>query len=121
MATIEKAWASLEEKISTNKNTKYFVLNIFTGHGMSIDGSGALPVNEYNEATHFYKMYPFEQKLRSLAICNANSYHLGVFVLCRMTFKVEDYYYKCFSSQQAQEKLKEYIEQQKSGFIPVKI
>ena len=58
-----QAWKKLNEKIEANKDKKFFVLNVYTGHGMNINQQGVIPLNEYNEHTHFYKMFPFEASM----------------------------------------------------------
>ena len=103
LSEVEQAWKQLDEKIRANKEKNYFVLSIFTGHGMNINGSGVIPLNEYNELTHFYKMFPFEESIKKCAAENLNSYHLGVFCLCRTDYTIEEYYH-CFPPSMAQEK-----------------
>jgi len=110
LQTVEQAWAQLNATIASNKEKKYFVLSIFTGHGMNIDGFGTMPLNEYDEKTHFYKMFPFERSIKQCAVDNPNSYHLGVFSLCRVTYLVEDYYNICFAASDAQARLQEALE-----------
>ena len=106
---VGQAWNKLNERIEANKDKKYFVLNVYTGHGMNINEQGWIPLNEYNEHTHFYKMFPFESTIKSCAARNPNTFHVGLFILCRTEYTIQEYWH-CFHPSDAEQKEKEAIE-----------
>ena len=69
--------------------TNYLLIFFFAGHGVLLEGSQAILVNEFDKRSGFYKMKKVELKLRTLAESFPNAYVVGIFACCRQYFNPE--------------------------------
>ena len=61
----------------------YLVIFLFACHGVLLEGTTHILLNEYDEKTGYYKLFPAEKKLRTYAETYPNAYILGIFACCR--------------------------------------
>ena len=54
-------------KILGREGKKTLVIHVFSGEGVQSDGSQAILVNEYDEKTRYYKQFPAEKRVKTLA------------------------------------------------------
>ena len=69
--------------------TNYLLIFFFAGHGVLLEGSQAILLNEYDKRSGFYKLKKVEAKLRSLAETFPNAYVVGIFACCRQYYNPE--------------------------------
>ena len=51
----------------------------FTGRGISKASLQYLVLNEFDEESKFYKLFPVEERIRNIAKNNPNSYSIAIF------------------------------------------
>ena len=77
----------LEGLMKKPKKINYVVFLLFAGHGILKDGMQTLVINEYDNLTAFYKLFPAEEAVRKLSYSlNMNSYFICSFACCRELF-----------------------------------
>ena len=65
---------NIKTRIEAEPNKKFLVVYVISGHGMSANGKQVVLLNEYNEASGFYKIWGVEAEIRELAKTYSNSY-----------------------------------------------
>ena len=91
--------AALYTKLKVGKKKdpfkRYFIMFLFAGHGVLIDGMQNVLYNEYDKVKKYYKVFAAEKKLRSWAEVFPNSYIVSIFACCRQTYnpkKMSDFF-----------------------------
>ena len=56
------------------------------GHGVMYESTAHFVLNEYNDKTNWYRLYPFENVIRGFAKTYPHSYHVGFNICCRQDF-----------------------------------
>ena len=89
---ISEQFHEIEQKIQEGLKatpTRYLVFWIFCGRFIKAqvkdrevkdDSHQSFILNQFDEKTEFYKLFPVEQKIKDIADRFRNSYHLGIFI-----------------------------------------
>ena len=65
------------------ENKKLLLVCLIAGHGFIKDCMQVLAVNEYDEKSNFYPLFPVEKALRGFAESYENIYIIAMFAACR--------------------------------------
>lgn len=66
-ADMDKMEANLGVVIKQNPDKKHFILFFIGGHGMLKEGASFMLLNEIDNMTQFYRLYPNEDQIRNMA------------------------------------------------------
>ena len=76
---------SIKKRLSQYPNKKFQIVYVVVGHGMQdSQRRQVIPLNEFNERTRYYKMWPIENDIREIAEEYPNS-HQTAFFSCGRT------------------------------------
>ena len=66
---------SINQRLEKNPNKKFMVVYLLDGHGMQDNHrKQVIVLNEFNDKTRFYKLWPIENDIQTIAKKHANSY-----------------------------------------------
>ena len=66
-----------------HKDEKVLAVYIWACHGICIDGTQGVVVNEYSPKSEFYKIFNAEKMIRALAGLYQNMFQISFFACCR--------------------------------------
>ena len=69
--------------LRNNPERNYFIFYLLAGHGMIVNGSQAVLLNQFDKSPTFYKIWAVEADIRDIAIRYSNSYQVALFACCR--------------------------------------
>ena len=69
----------MANRLKNNPTTNFLIMYVFTGHGMNVKGQQVLLLNEFDQASNWYKMLNVEAKIKFIAQMYPNSYQLAFF------------------------------------------
>ena len=85
---VMKTMAEIKKRLKANPDKKHLILYVAAGHGMNVNGQQVLLVNQFAESEKFYKFFPVEQEIRTIAKnFMKNSFQLGIFACCREIYR----------------------------------
>ena len=82
-ADMDRMEANLVVVIKQNPDKKHFILFFIGGHGMLKEGASFMLLNEIDNMTQFYRLYPNEDQIRNMAKNNTQTYFVACFACCR--------------------------------------
>ena len=78
---------SLTGKFRNAAQLKFLCLMFFACHGMSLNGTQQIVLNQFDTKMQFYKIYDIENKIRLFSKLFKNCYLISIFACCREIFR----------------------------------
>ena len=74
---------TMKKRMLAEPEKKFLIVYVAAGHGMLAGGRQKMVINEFDRRSCFYKLWPIEAEIRTIAEYYPNSYQIAMFACCR--------------------------------------